>query len=249
MLSTLWGASYSFIKVGVQSIPPVTLIAVRTLIAGALLLLVIRWRGVMLPRDASSWQRFFIQACLNSVVPFTLMAWAQQTTDATLATILNSTSPIFAFMLTALVARHEVVTRRRLFGVGAGFVGICLIVGVQALCRLQLWVRNWTTPELPVATVASWPSRAAGGRQFSGGPAAPEDAAGSRLRSRTQARPGTRPYVSRFGASGAWSPTVPATAVAGRSGVMGGDAIGGSLAPPSRQALGSANTTLHPEHW
>ncbi len=157
MLSTLWGASYSFIKVGVQSIPPVTLIAVRTLIAGALLLLVIRWRGVMLPRDASSWQRFFIQACLNSVVPFTLMAWAQQTTDATLATILNSTSPIFAFMLTALVARHEVVTRRRLFGVGAGFVGICLIVGVQALCRLQLWVRNWTTPELPVATVASWP--------------------------------------------------------------------------------------------
>ena len=160
MLSTLWGASYSFIKVGVQSIPPVTLIAVRTLIAGALLLLVIRWRGVMLPRDASSWQRFFIQACLNSVVPFTLMAWAQQTTDATLATILNSTSPIFAFMLTALVARHEVVTRRRLFGVGAGFVGICLIVGVQALCRLQLWVRNWTTPELPVATVASWPGGA-----------------------------------------------------------------------------------------
>ncbi len=162
MLSTLWGASYSFIKVGVQSIPPVTLIAVRTLIAGALLLLVIRWRGVMLPRDASSWQRFFIQACLNSVVPFTLMAWAQQTTDATLATILNSTSPIFAFMLTALVARHEVVTRRRLFGVGAGFVGICLIVGVQALCRLQLWVRNWTTPELPVATVASWPARVSG---------------------------------------------------------------------------------------
>jgi uncharacterized membrane protein len=160
VLSTLWGASYSFIKVGVQSIPPVTLIAVRTLIAGALLLLVIRWRGVMLPRDASSWQRFFIQACLNSVVPFTLMAWAQQTTDATLATILNSTSPIFAFMLTALVARHEVVTRRRLFGVGAGFVGICLIVGVQALCRLQLWVRNWTTPELPVATVASWPRAA-----------------------------------------------------------------------------------------
>ena len=30
-LSTLWGASYSFIKIGVETIPPVTLIAARTL--------------------------------------------------------------------------------------------------------------------------------------------------------------------------------------------------------------------------
>ena len=143
LLSTLWGASYSFIKVGVQSIPPVTLIAMRTLIAGTLLILVIRWRGLVLPSDATTWRRFFVQACLNSVVPFTLIAWGQQTTDATLATILNSTSPIFTFLLTTLVTRHEVVTRRRLVGVGAGFAGICLIVGVQALEGLgrELWAQ------------------------------------------------------------------------------------------------------------
>jgi drug/metabolite transporter (DMT)-like permease len=35
ILATLWGASYTFIKVGVETIPPLTLIAVRTLIAGA----------------------------------------------------------------------------------------------------------------------------------------------------------------------------------------------------------------------
>ena len=45
MLATLWGASYSFIKVGVTTIPPVTLIAARTLIAGLLLLVIMRWRG------------------------------------------------------------------------------------------------------------------------------------------------------------------------------------------------------------
>lgn len=143
VLSTLWGASYSFIKVGVQTIPPVTLIAMRTLIAGTLLILVIRLRGLVLPSDATTWRRFFVQACLNSVVPFTLIAWGQQTTDATLATILNSTSPIFTFLLTTLVTRHEVVTRRRLVGVGAGFAGICLIVGVQALEGLgrELWAQ------------------------------------------------------------------------------------------------------------
>lgn len=133
VLATLWGASYSFIKVGVRSIPPVTLIAARTLIAGAILVAFIWWRGLTLPKDARTWRRFLFQACLNSVIPFTLIAWAQQTTDAALATILNSTSPIFAFLLTVFVTRHEAVTGRKLFGVGAGIVGICLIVGWQAL--------------------------------------------------------------------------------------------------------------------
>lgn len=45
-LSTLWGASYTFIKIGVETIPPVTLIALRTLIAGTVLLAIIRWRGL-----------------------------------------------------------------------------------------------------------------------------------------------------------------------------------------------------------
>lgn len=143
VLSTLWGASYTFIKVGVESIPPVTLIAARTLLAGAILTAIIHWRGLSLARDSATWRRFLFQAGLNSVVPFTLIAWAEQSTDAGLATILNSTSPIFAFLLTALVARHEVVTGRKLFGVVAGLLGTCLIVGVQALGGLghELWAQ------------------------------------------------------------------------------------------------------------
>lgn len=165
VLSTLWGASYTFIKVGVQSIPPVTLIAMRTLVAGILLLLFIRWRRVVLPRDATTWRRFFVQACLNSVVPFTLIAWAQQTTDASLATILNSTSPIFTFLLTALVTRDEVVTRRRLVGVSAGFAGICLVVGVQALEGLGRGL--WAQLAIVLATVC-YSGAAIFGKSFRG---------------------------------------------------------------------------------
>jgi drug/metabolite transporter (DMT)-like permease len=132
-LSTLWGASYSFIKVGVETIPPLALITARTLIAGGLLVLILHWRGLRLPRDRQTWGRFAVQACLNCALPFTLIAWAQQTTDAGLATILNSTTPIFAFLLTALVIRHEAVTPRKLFGVCAGLVGICLVIGFNAL--------------------------------------------------------------------------------------------------------------------
>ena len=94
LLATLWGASYTFIKLGVATIAPITLIAARTGIAG-LLLLVIMWaRGVTMPRDIATWRRFLFQACLNSVIPWTLIAWGERSVDAGLATILNSAAPI-----------------------------------------------------------------------------------------------------------------------------------------------------------
>jgi drug/metabolite transporter (DMT)-like permease len=143
VLALLWGASYTFIKIGVETIPPVTFIAARTLIAGGILLAVIRWRGLAMPRDLASWRRFAFQACLNSVVPFTLIAAAERSVDAGLATILNATSPIFTFLLTALITRHEPVTLRKLLGVGAGLAGICLIIGTEALGGLghALWAQ------------------------------------------------------------------------------------------------------------
>jgi drug/metabolite transporter (DMT)-like permease len=133
VLATLWGASYALIKIGVETIPPVTLIAGRTLIAAALLLAIMHWRGLRLPRDAETWRRFLIQACLNSAIPFTLIAWGEQRVDAGLATVLNSTAPIFVFLLTAAITRHEPVTMRKLFGVISGMAGVCLIIGAEAL--------------------------------------------------------------------------------------------------------------------
>lgn len=133
LLATLWGGSYTFIKLGVATIPPVTLIAGRTLIAGLLLLLIMAARGLRLPTDAAAWRRFLFQACLNSVIPWTLIAWAERSVDAGLATILNSTSPIFTFFLTLAMAKQDALSWRKLLGVVAGMAGICLIIGVQAL--------------------------------------------------------------------------------------------------------------------
>ncbi|MER9826525.1 EamA family transporter [Mesorhizobium sp. M0115] len=165
VLAVLWGASYSFIKIGVATIPPVTLIAARTLIAGGILLALIRWRGLTLPGDATSWRRFAFQACLNSVVPFTLIAWAERSLDAGLATILNATSPIFTFLLTALITRHEPSTMRKLFGVAAGIAGICLVVGAPALGGLG----QQLLPQLAViAATIGYAGAAVVGRGFRG---------------------------------------------------------------------------------
>ena len=163
LLATLWGASFTFIKVGVETLPPLTLIAGRTSIAALTLLAVLRYRRVALPRDPALWRQFLIQACLNSVFPFTLIAWAEQTVDAGLATILNSTSPIFTFLLTWFIAGRQHATGRKLFGVVSGMIGICLIVGVGALSGL----REQLVPELAIiAATICYAGAALFGRNF-----------------------------------------------------------------------------------
>lgn len=133
LLAALWGAAYSFIRIGVETIPPITLIAARTFLAGSLLVVILRLRKLSLPMDGRTWRRFCIQACLNSAVPFTLIAWAEQHVNAGLAVILNALTPIFAFLITAIFTRHESVTLPKLLGVLLGIAGTCLIVGMSVL--------------------------------------------------------------------------------------------------------------------
>ena len=136
LLATLWGGSYTFIKLGVETIPPLSLIAARTLIAGLILLAVIRWRGLRLPRDFATWLRFLTQSLLNSVVPFTLIAWAERSVDAGLASILNGTTPVFVFLISLALMPKRRPDWRKGLGVASGVAGISLIVGVAAFSGL-----------------------------------------------------------------------------------------------------------------
>src|SRR5262249_36067821 len=112
------------------------LMAARTLIAGGLLVAWMSLSRMSLPRGATQWRKFALQALLNSVLPFTLIAWGEQYVEAGLATILNSASPVLTFLITWLVTRHEPVTPRKLFGVIMGLLGIVLIVGASAVAGL-----------------------------------------------------------------------------------------------------------------
>jgi drug/metabolite transporter (DMT)-like permease len=163
VLSVVWGASYTFIRVGVATIPPLTLVAARTVLASLLLLVVLWQRGVSLPGEPLLWRRFLVQALLNSVVPWVVIAWAERSVSAGLATILNSTSPIQASLITVLVVRHEPVSRRRLFGVLLGLAGTVLVVGADALTSATLNI----LPELAlVAAATCYAGAAVYGRTF-----------------------------------------------------------------------------------
>jgi len=133
LLALLWGSSYLFIKVAVETIPPFTLIAMRVAIAGVFLLAVMWGQGARLPADGRTWRLLLVQAFFTSAAPWTMVAWGQQYVDSALAGVLNSTSPIFVFFITFFFIRHEAVSGRKLAGALLGIAGVVLIVGVDAL--------------------------------------------------------------------------------------------------------------------
>lgn len=116
VLAVLWGSSYLFIKIAIAEIPPFTLIAMRVSIAALFLIAVMFWRKERLPTDARTWRRLFVQAFLNSIAAWTVLAWGQQFIDSGLASVLNSTSPIFVFIITIAFTRHEPVGKFKLLG-------------------------------------------------------------------------------------------------------------------------------------
>lgn len=132
-LALLWGGSYPLLKVAVAEIPPVTLIAVRVAVAAAMLVAIAAFQGERLPAGRAIWGRLFLQAFLNSYGAWTLLAWGQRQIESALGAVLNSTSPLFVFLFTALVTRHEATGGLRLFGACLGLGGVVLIVGADAL--------------------------------------------------------------------------------------------------------------------
>ena len=132
VLASLWGSSYLLIKVALTSYPPITLMAFRVTLAAAFLVVVMRVRGVSLPRDSHTRRILFVQSMLNSSVAWLALAWGQQFLPSGLAGVLNSTSPLFVFLLTGLSA-SATKSIPKLVGVFLGFLGVALVVGLDAL--------------------------------------------------------------------------------------------------------------------
>jgi drug/metabolite transporter (DMT)-like permease len=79
---------------------------------------------------------FLVQAIFNSIGAWTVLAWGQQHVDSALAGVLNSTSPLFVFLITRLFLRRDEATEWKLAGALLGLAGVILIVGTDVLAGL-----------------------------------------------------------------------------------------------------------------
>src|SRR5204862_4302076 len=94
-------------------------------------------RSVRIPTDAKAWKLFATQQLINSTFPFLIITWSQQYVPASNTVVLASTTPIFAFLITSLITRHEPATLLKLAGAILGLAGTGVIIGLDALATLD----------------------------------------------------------------------------------------------------------------
>src|SRR5215210_327799 len=127
LLGALWGASFIFIRVAVPVLGPFVLMDLRVLLAAAALVLCALVVS-RLPKLRSHWGQFLVLGFLNAAVPFTLIAASEINLRASMAAILNSTTPLFTAVVAA-VWIGEALTPKRIVGLLLGIVGVALVVG------------------------------------------------------------------------------------------------------------------------
>jgi drug/metabolite transporter (DMT)-like permease len=130
LLGFFWGSSYLFIKIGVDAgLQPFTLVALRLLVGLSLLATVVALAREELPRRFQTYGHLVVMGLLSVALPFSLITWAEQSVDSTIAAVLNSTVPLFAIVIAAVVLRDEPITVNRLAGLAIGFIGVAVLVG------------------------------------------------------------------------------------------------------------------------
>jgi drug/metabolite transporter (DMT)-like permease len=132
VLSGIWGSSYLFIAFGGESLPPITLVAIRLLIGAGALQLVLRLRGIALPRAPKVLAALAFMGLMNNIVPFTLITWAEtpgpQQVNSGLAAVLIAAVPIFTTILAHFALKDERFTALRVIGVVIGFAGVVVLM-------------------------------------------------------------------------------------------------------------------------
>lgn len=135
-LSVLWGGSFFFVGVAVDALPPFTIVALRVGLAAIALNGLVLAKGLSMPASRQLLTAFVAMACLNNMIPFSLIVWGQTHIASGLASILNATTPFFTVIAAHFLTSDEKASGGRLAGVVLGFAGVVLMLGYEALAGL-----------------------------------------------------------------------------------------------------------------
>jgi len=137
LLGLIWGGVFLAVRVVLDEVPVVTTVLHRTGWAALALWGVTFLRRIPLPRDPRIWGAFAVMGLLNNVIPFGLMAWGQLTIESGLTSILNAATAVFGVLVAALVFTDERLTLRKTIGVGLGFAGVVMTIGLSSLATFD----------------------------------------------------------------------------------------------------------------
>jgi len=137
VLAMVWGLSFFLTEICLRDLHPLTVAAGRVATAAVALLAVAVMAGHRLPAGWADWAPLALMGLINNALPFSLIMWGQTSIDGGLASILNATTPLFAFVLAHFLTSDERMTRRGALGITVGFLGALVLIGPGALAGLQ----------------------------------------------------------------------------------------------------------------
>jgi drug/metabolite transporter (DMT)-like permease len=127
LLGTIWGSSFLWIKIAVQEIGPILLVALRLLFAILALLVAVAFNRPPFPRQRRVWFYLTLLGLTNNALPYVLISWGEQYIDSAVAAVLNSTTPLFTMLVAHLFLTDDRMTRLRVLSLLLGFAGIVLL--------------------------------------------------------------------------------------------------------------------------
>jgi drug/metabolite transporter (DMT)-like permease len=134
LLAAMWGASYLYIKVAVEDIPPAAMTEFRLLGAAFLLTAYLAgrvgWSGAV-GELREAWKPCLVLGTINAALPMTLVAWGETHIDSSIAAIAQSSVPIFVVLLSLRFLPHEALGPSRIAGLAVGLVGVAVLTGVH----------------------------------------------------------------------------------------------------------------------
>lgn len=135
-LGLMWGGSFMLIKVAILDVPPATMTVARLLVASAILFAVAVAYRERITFRIKTIGLILLVGLFGNALPFTLIAWGEQTVDASLASILMGIMPISTLFLAHFLTSDEILTSHKIIGGCIGLVGLVVLVGPAVLLRL-----------------------------------------------------------------------------------------------------------------
>jgi drug/metabolite transporter (DMT)-like permease len=128
LLGLIWSTSFLWIKIGVQEIGPMALVAFRMLFGALTAIAVAVYQKTKWPRDWKTWGVFSILGFTNLAIPIFLIAWGERTIDSAVASILNATVPLFTIVIAHLWLSDDKMTLQKILGLLIGFAGVVILM-------------------------------------------------------------------------------------------------------------------------
>ena len=128
-LVALWGTSFMFTAIAVDTIDPISIVFFRVLIGAVILTAALLVNGTRLPHTVQTWLIFLLMGFAGNLLPFFLIAWGQQTIDSGLAGMIMAIMPLMTMILAHYFIKGEDLNRYKILGFVLGISGVSLLLG------------------------------------------------------------------------------------------------------------------------